>query len=142
MSMNISQDAEAQRKLLRDSRVIAVVGCSPDPSRTSYQIAAYLRRAGYKVYAVNPTVETIDGEPVYASLADIPEPVDIVNVFRRAEHLPGVVREAVAIGAKAVWAQLGVLHVEAEPIAEQSCTPLVMDVCIKVAHARLVGGRI
>ena len=142
MSLNISKDAEAQRKLLRESHVIAVVGYSPDPTRTSYQIAAYLKRAGYKVYAVNPTVETIDGEPAYANLADIPESVDIVNVFRRAEHLPGVMADAVAVGAKAVWSQLGVVHADAVRMAEEACTPLVMDVCIKVAHARLIGARI
>src|SRR5512147_1469340 len=95
----------ALRDLLASARVIAVVGHSDKPHRTSYQIAQYLRRAGYTVYAVNPEVETIDGEPSYASLHDVPEAIDIVNVFRRSEFLAGVVDEAAAVGAKAVWAQ-------------------------------------
>jgi len=138
MAMNISADLEAQRNLLQESKVIAVVGYSPDPFRTSHVIASYLKNAGYKVYAVNPTVTEIDGEPSYPSLADVPEPVDIVNVFRRAQYLPGVVDEAIGIGAKAIWAQLGVVHPEAEHKAEAACTPIVMNVCIKVAHARLM----
>ncbi|MCC6616712.1 MAG: CoA-binding protein [Anaerolineae bacterium] len=138
MAMNISADTDAQRKLLQESKVIAVVGYSPDQFRTSYQIANYLKRAGYTVYAVNPTVAEVDGQPSYPSLADVPEPVDIVNVFRRPEYLPGVVDDAIGIGAKAVWAQLGVVHPEAERKAEDACTPIVMNVCIKVAHMRLM----
>ena len=138
MAMNISADADAQRKLLQESKVIAVVGYSPDPFRTSHQIADYLKRAGYKVYAVNPTVTEIDGEHSYPSLADVPEPIDIVNVFRRTQYLPGVVDEAIAVGAKAIWAQLGVNHPDAERKAEDACTPIVMNVCIKVAHSRLL----
>jgi predicted CoA-binding protein len=124
-------------KLLTSAKTIAVVGHSADPSRTSYQIAAFLRRAGYNVIPVNPTVTEIDGQPCYAALADVPQPIDIVNVFRRSEYLPDIVREAVAVEAGAVWAQLGVEHRDAISIAQESGMPLVMDRCIKVEYMRL-----
>jgi len=87
-------DAAILKQMLTDAKTIAVVGHSDKPTRTSYMIAAYLRRVGYTVYAVNPTVDMIDGEPSYASLNDVPAQIDIVNVFRRSEHLPGVVEDA------------------------------------------------
>lgn len=136
--MLITHDDTALRDLLSTAKVIAVVGHSDRPFRTSYQIAAYLRQVGYKVYPVNPEVSTIDGQPSYASLADIPEPIDIVNVFRRSEFLADVVEQAVAVHAKAVWAQLGVQSDEAAKIAEAAHLPLVMDTCIKVEHRRLI----
>lgn len=116
-------DDAAQRAFLADAAVIAVVGYSDDPSRTSYQIGSFLRAVGYTVYAVNPNVETIDGEPAYASLADVPEPIDIVNVFRRSEFLAGVVDDAIAIGAKVVWAQLGVYDPAAAEKAKRQVSP-------------------
>lgn len=129
---------EDMRELLKDANVIAVVGHSDKPYRTSYQIAQYLRKVGYKVYPVNPVVQTIDGEKSYASLADIPEEIDIVDVFRRSEHLQGVVDDAVAVGAKAVWSQLGVVDQQAAKTAEDAGLDMVMDLCIKVEHARLL----
>ena len=126
------------RDLLRNARVIAVVGHSDRPSRTSYQIAQFLRRVGYTVYAVNPTITTIDGEKSYPSLADVPEPIDIVDVFRRSEYLSGVVDDAIAAGAKSVWAQLGVYDAEAERKAEAAELDIVMDRCIKVEYGRLL----
>lgn len=129
---------DAQRELLQNSKTIAVVGHSDKPGRTSYQIAQFLRRAGYTVYPVNPSISTIDGQPVYATLADVPGPVDIVNVFRQSDFLPGVVDEAIAAGAKSVWAQLGVEHPEAATKAEAAGLPLVMDTCIKVAYLDLL----
>lgn len=137
MSVDISHDQDAQRQLLRDSKVIALVGYSPDTYAASNQIGAYLKDAGYTVYAVNPTVDEIDGEPSYPTLADVPEAVDIVNVFRRPEYLPGVVDEAIAIGAKAIWAQVGVTHPDALQKAEAGDTPIVMNACIRTAHRRL-----
>ncbi len=136
--MLISHNDTALRDLLTSAHVIAVVGHSDRHSRTSYQIAAYLRRMGYKVYPVNPKISSVDGEPSYASLADVPEPIDIVNVFRRSEHLANVVEQALAVHAKAVWAQLGVESHSAEIIAEAAHLPMVMDTCIKVAHQRLL----
>lgn len=126
------------RELLTRSKVIAVVGHSDNPGRTSYQIAQYLKRVGYKVYPVNPTVSEIDGEKCYPDLASVPEPIDIVNVFRRSEHLADIFDEAVEVGAKSVWAQLGVVDILLEAKAEDIDYPLVMDTCIKVVHARLV----
>mgnify|MGYP002713103392 CR=1 FL=1 len=131
-------NADGMREVLKRSRVIAVVGHSDKPHRTSYRIAQYLREAGYKVYPVNPTVDEIDGEKSYASLADIPEPIDIVNVFRRSEYLDDVVAEAIEVNAKSVWAQLGVVDEQAAKRAAEANMPIVMDTCIKVAHARLL----
>ncbi|GIK65887.1 MAG: CoA-binding protein [Chloroflexota bacterium] len=126
------------RELLTRSKVIAVVGHSDNPGRTSYQIAQYLKRAGYKVYPVNPTVSEIDGAKCYPDLASVPEPIDIVNVFRRSQYLADIFDEAVEVGAKSVWAQLGVVDILLEAKAEDIDYPLVMDTCIKVVHARLV----
>jgi predicted CoA-binding protein len=127
------------RDLLQNARVIAVVGHSPSPGRTSYRIARFLRRVGYTVYAVNPTVEEIDGERSYPDLASVPEPIDIVNVFRRSEYLPGVVEDAIAAGAGSVWAQLGVRSAEAARLAEEAGLPLVQNRCIKVDYGRVMG---
>lgn len=126
------------RELLDKARVIAVVGHSDKPTRTSYRIAHYLRQMGYKVYPVNPTVDEIDGEKSYPTLDLVPEPIDIVNVFRRSEHLPGIVEDAIAVGAGAVWAQLGVEHPEAARMAAEADLPIVMNNCIKVSHGMLV----
>lgn len=126
------------RDMLGGARVIAVVGYSPDPSRTSYRIARYLKNVGYTVYPVNPTVSEIDGLPAYAALVDVPEQIDIVNVFRRSEYLADVVRDAVAAGAKNVWAQLGVSNGDARRIGEAAGIPIVMDRCIMVDHRALL----
>lgn len=132
------RDDAGLRKMLKDARVVAVVGHSDKPYRTSYQIAQYLRNAGYKVYPVNPTVEQIDGEKAYASLAEVPEAIDIVDVFRRSEHLKDVVNEAIKVDAGAVWAQLGVYDERAAERAAEADMDLVMDLCIRTAHARLL----
>jgi predicted CoA-binding protein len=130
--------AANEREILQNSKVIAVVGHSDKPHRTSYQIAQTMRGLGYTVYPVNPTVSSIDGEKSYASLAEIPEPIDIVNVFRRSQHLRGVVEEAIVVNAGAVWAQLGVADDGAARIAEEAGIPIVMDTCIKVAYFQLM----
>ena len=127
------------KELLEEAKVIAVVGHSDKPYRTSYQIAHFLRNAGYKVYPVNPTVSEIDGEKSYASLDEIPEPIDIVDVFRRAEHLPQVVEDSIRTNAKALWGQLGVVDWEAGKKAEEAGMDVVMDLCIKIEHQRLMG---
>ncbi len=127
-----------ERQLLESAKVIAVVGYSNDPTRTSYQIGKFLKQVGYTVYPINPTVSEIDGEQVYAMLADVPEPIDIVNVFRRSEYLDGVVDEAIAVKAKAVWAQLGVFDNDAAAKAEAAGLTMVMDTCIKVSYNQLM----
>jgi uncharacterized protein len=124
--------------LLATARTIAVVGHSERPTRPSYQIAHFLRRMGYQIYPVNPAVTSIDGQTCYASLREVPVPIDIVNVFRRSEHLPEVVEEAIAVGAKAVWAQLGISHPLAAQRAEAAGLLLVMDACIKIERNRLL----
>ncbi|MEP7292059.1 MAG: CoA-binding protein [Chloroflexota bacterium] len=136
MSVLKQYDDAAQRAFLANATVIAVVGYSDDPSRTSYQIGGFLRDVGYTVYAVNPMVDEIDGEPVYASLADVPEPIDIVDVFRRSEYLAGLVDEAIAVGAKVVWAQLGVSAAAAAEKGEAAGVAVVMNNCIKVTYLR------
>ncbi len=135
---NLLYNVNAMRELLADARVIAVVGHSDRPYRTSYRIAQYLRQVGYTVYPVNPTVEQIDGNPSYPSLMDVPEPIDIVNVFRRSEYLPEIVEDAIRVGAKAIWAQLGVYDEAAQQRALEAGLNVVMNACIKVEHARLL----
>ncbi len=125
------------RDLLTTSRTIAVVGHSDKPQRDSYRIAQYLREVGYRVYAVNPTLETIDGERVYPDLQSLPEPIDIVDVFRRSIFLPDIVEAAIAIRARAVWGQLGVSHTQAEARARAAGLIVVSNRCILVEHERL-----
>lgn len=132
----LTQDPDI-KDLLSQSKVVAVIGHSDKPHRTSYRIAQYLRDVGYKVYPVNPVVDQIDGQKSYASLADVPEPIDIVDVFRRSEHLDQIVADAVAVGAKSVWTQLGVVDPAAEARANRDGMPIVIDRCIKVEHRRL-----
>jgi len=127
-----------QREILEKAKVIAVVGHSDKPHRTSYRIAQTMRGLGYKIYPVKPTVSEIDGEKSYASLADVPEPIDIVNVFRRSKFLPAVVDDAIAVNAGAIWAQLGVYSDEAERAAHEAGIPIVMDTCIKVAYYQVM----
>jgi uncharacterized protein len=136
------EDADTMREILSSAKVIAVVGYSDKPHRTSNQIGGFLKRAGYTVYAVNPTIESVDGEKSYPSLADVPEPIDIVNVFRRSEYLPGVVDAAIAVGAKTVWAQLGVYDNMAAQKATEAGLQMVMDHCIKVEYGRLGVARV
>ena len=127
--------------LLRSARTIAVVGCSPKTHRDSHRVAAYLQRAGYRIVPVNPGFDEILGEPCYPDLPSIPDDVevDIVDVFRRAEHVPPIVDAAIARGVGAVWLQLGVTHPEAEARAREAGLVVVSDRCLKVEHRRLVG---
>ncbi len=125
------------RDLLTTSRTIAVVGHSDKPHRDSYRIAQYLREVGYRVYALNPTLSEIDGERVYPDLQSLPEPIDIVDVFRRSIFLPDIVEAAIAIRARAVWGQLGVSHTQAEARARAAGLIVVSNRCILVEHERL-----
>ena len=127
--------------ILRRARSIAIVGASTNPARASYFVSTYLlSSAPYEVYFVNPRATTILGQPAYASLADLPVVPDIVDVFRRDADLPGVAREAVEVGAKALWLQLGSWNEEAAAIAEDGGLDVVMDRCVKIEHARFHGG--
>lgn len=129
---------EHLREILTTARVIAVVGHSDRKERTSYQIGQMLKSVGYRVYPVNPTVRSIDGDICYPSLAVVREPIDIVNVFRRSEYLAEVVEEAIRVGAKTIWAQLGVYDAEAVCRAEMAGLQVIMDQCIKVVYYDVV----
>lgn len=118
------------------ARTIAVVGASSNPQRASNDVAKYLIDAGYTVYLVNPTEPEILGQPVYASLRDLPEPVDIVDIFRRAEDVPPVVEDAIAAGAKCVWMQLEIVNEAAAARAAEAGLTVVMDRCTKIEHRR------
>jgi predicted CoA-binding protein len=129
-------------RILTENRSIAMVGLSADPMRPSHFAAIYMQSEGYDIVPVNPRYagETILGETVYASLADIPRHVDIVDVFRRADELPDIARDAVAIGANVLWMQLGVVNEEAARIAREAGLEVVQDRCVKIEHARFFGG--
>jgi predicted CoA-binding protein len=133
------QDLSVIERLVRESRTIAVVGLSADPQRPSHGVARYLRRSGMRILPVNPALTSWEGLPAYASLADLPSGVDIVDVFRRPEHVPDIAREAVAIGAGALWLQLGVLSDEGARIAAEGGLDVVMDRCLAVEHREVVG---
>lgn len=137
------QGPSAQQRLgiLRRAKSIAIVGASNNPARASYFVSTYLLSSSpYELYFVNPAADEILGQKAYASLADLPVVPDIVDVFRKDADLPSVAREAVEIGAKALWLQLGSWNEEAALIAEQAGLAVVMDRCIKIEHARFHGG--
>lgn len=128
---------DVMRKIFEGSRTIAVVGASPDPDRAGNYIPAYLKQRGYRIIPVNPTCDEVLGIKCYSSLEDIPEPVDCVEVFRRPEHTPEIARQAVAIGAKALWLQIGIVNDEARRIAEEAGLLFVQDECMGPQHRRL-----
>jgi len=127
-------DLPAIKKLLTTAKTIAVVGLSPKESRPSNMVARYLIEAGYTVIPVNPGQKEILGRPCYPDLSAVPDPVDIVNIFRRSEDVPPLVTESIAIGAKAVWMQEGVIHAEAARTAKAAGLLVVMDRCLKTVH--------
>ncbi|MCG8364209.1 MAG: CoA-binding protein [Pseudanabaenales cyanobacterium] len=135
---DIKGNDTALRQILTQARRIAVVGHSAKSNRPSYQVAQFLRRQGYQVYPVNPSWKEIQGRPCYASLQKTPQPIDIVNVFRRAEYLPGIVDAAIAIGAKTLWTQLDIADQAAAQKAIGAGLNVIMEVCIKVEYLRLV----
>lgn len=125
------------RSILGDARTVAVVGLSSDPTRDSYQIAQYLQGKGYRVIPVNPNETEVLGERAHASLADVPEQIDVVDVFRRPEETPEVARQAVQTGAKVLWLQSGIINEEAASIASDAGLEVVMGVCIRTTSRRL-----
>lgn len=132
---------EQMRAILREHRAIAVVGLSPKTWRPSHDVAAYMARAGYRITPVNPRCDEVLGVRCVPDLPRAAEqdPVEIVNVFRRAEAVPPVVDEAIAVGARAIWMQLGIVHDQAAEKARAAGIAVVMDRCIKIEHARLLG---
>lgn len=133
-------DIETLRRILATNRTIAVVGLSADWYRPSYFAAKYMQEHGYRIIPVNPKYAEILGERCHASLLDIPDKVDMVDVFRRTEDVPPIARQAVEIGAKTLWQQLGVVSDEADRIAREAGLDSVMNRCVKIEHARLFGG--
>jgi predicted CoA-binding protein len=133
------QDPLVIQRLLRESRTIAIVGLSTDPQRASWFVASYLKKEGYRIIPVNPKADRILGEKAYPDLASIPEPVDLVDVFRPAAECLAVARQAVAIKARALWLQLRLINLEAAELAAGSGLAVVMDRCIKMEHARYHG---
>lgn len=127
-------------KILREARTVAVVGFSSKKERAGYYVPAYLKRHGYTIYAVNPTLsEGLDGDPAYTVLADVPAPVDVALIFQRSERVPPFVDEAIAIGARAVWMQEGIENEEAAQKARAAGLDVVQDACMMVQHKRLMG---
>ena len=126
-------------EILKKYRSVAVVGASANPERISYQVAGYLMENGYRVSLVNPTVPEIMGLATYPDLASIPEPVDIVNIFRRSEQVMPIVDEAIKIGAKVVWLPEGVINEAAAARAHDAGLKVVMDKCMRREHMRLMG---
>lgn len=136
----MEEDIPTLRRILKTSRTIAVVGLSAEWHRPSYFAAKYMQQHGYRVIPVNPRYAQVLGERCYPSLAEVPGPVDIVDVFRRTEDVLPIARQAVAIGAKCLWQQIGVKNEEAARLARDAGLDTVMDRCVKIEHARLFGG--
>ena len=129
--------AEKIAELLRSAKTIAVVGLSNNPARTSYGVSAYMQSQGYRIIPVNPAISEALGEKAYPTLSEVPEKIDIVNVFRRPEHVPEVVDEAIRLGVPAIWMQEGVVHEAAAEKARQAGIFVVMNRCILKEQGRL-----
>ncbi|MCF6355005.1 MAG: CoA-binding protein [Candidatus Polarisedimenticolaceae bacterium] len=123
--------------LLSESKVTAIVGLSDKPDRSSNRVARYLKRHGYKIIPVNPLKDEILGEKCYPSLAEVPEPVDIVTIFRKIDAVPAIVEEAIKISAKAIWLQLGLAHHRSAEKARQAGLIVVQSKCMEIEHKRL-----
>jgi predicted CoA-binding protein len=132
--MGAKKTVDDLRAILTSARTIAVVGLSDKPERPAYTVPAYLQQAGYTIIPVNPTITEALGQKAYASLADIPEPVDVVQIFRRPEFIPEIVDQAIAQGAKVVWMQEGIVNEEAAAAAEAAGLTVVMDACMREMH--------
>jgi len=129
------------RQILQQTTSVAIVGASKNPSRASYFVNKYLSSTStYDIYLVNPTITEIEGIPVYPTLADLPVKPDLVDVFRKHDDLPAVLTEAIAVQAKTIWLQLGLVHDEVARDAEHAGMSVVMDKCLKIEHARFHGG--
>jgi predicted CoA-binding protein len=135
-----TDDIPTLRRVLQDCRVIAVVGLSAEWHRPSFFAAKYMQQKGYRIVPVNPRYESVLGERCYPRLEDIPFKVDMVDVFRKAADVPPIAASAVAIGARCLWQQLGVMNLDADALARAAGLDSVMDRCVKIEHARLFGG--
>ena len=138
--MALQTEAPDKKTILEQVKVLAVVGLSRRESRPGYYVPAYMHAAGYRIIPVNPYLEEALGEKAYPDLVSIPESVDMVVIFRRSEDVPSVVEDAIEIGAKVVWMQLGIINEEAATKARAAGLQVVMNSCIKIDHQRLFGG--
>lgn len=138
--MPIVDDIAGIRRILRSSRTIAVVGLSAKWHRPSFFAAKYMQDHGYRIIPVNPSYQEVLGERCYAALTDVPDRIDIVDCFRKPEEMVPIAREAVKIRAKVLWMQLGIRNAEAAKIATDAGLDVVMDHCVKIEHARILGG--
>lgn len=129
-------ESEQISQLLKSAKTIAVVGLSDNPMRVSYDVSQYMQSQGYRIVPVNPAIAESLGEKAYPTLSEVPEKIDIVNVFRRSEHVPEVVEEAIRLGVPAIWMQEGVVHEEAAKKARAAGIFVVMDRCILKEHRR------
>ena len=136
----MNEDINTLRRILRQTKTIAMVGLSANWWRPSFFAAKYLQERGYRVVPVNPQYQQILGEKSYSRLRDIPFKVDVVDCFRKSEEIPPLAEEAIAIGAKVLWMQLGVINHEAAARAQAAGLEVVMDRCMKIEHGRLFGG--
>lgn len=133
-------DIATLRRILKQNHVIAVVGLSANWWRPSYFVAKYLKEHGYRVIPVNPAYQEVLGEKCYPSLGDIPEKIDMVDCFRKADEIPALAEDAIRVGAKCLWMQLGVINQGAAMRAREAGLDVVMDRCVKIEHGRLFGG--
>ena len=140
LGVGLVDDAAGLRRILSSCRSIAVVGLSANWHRPSFFAAKYMQDHRYRIFPVNPNYQEILGRPCHASLADIDEPIDIVDCFRKSEEIVDIARQSVAIGARVLWMQLGVVNHEAARIAGDAGMAVVMNRCVKIEHARLMGG--
>ncbi|MCJ0894004.1 CoA-binding protein [Rhodococcus sp. ARC_M12] len=133
--------APQRQRILSETKTVAIVGASKNPSRASYFVNRYLSStSNYEIFLVNPTVADIEGTPVYPTLADLPKRPDMVDVFRKYDDLPDVLSEAIAAQAKTIWLQLGLWHEQVARDAEAAGLNVVLDRCLKIEHARFHGG--
>ncbi|HLZ09094.1 MAG TPA: CoA-binding protein [Chloroflexota bacterium] len=133
------QNPETIRAILRYARTVAIVGLSSNPLRASHFVGFYLRLHGYKVIAVNPRERQVFSEPAYASLSEVPVPIDVVDVFRAPSFVPAIADEAIAVGSRALWLQFTVISSDGAARASRAGLDVVMDRCMKVEHARYLG---
>ena len=133
-------DIDSLRRILKQNHVIAIVGLSANWWRPSYFVAKYWQEHGYRIIPVNPAYQEVLGEKCYATMRDVAEKIDMVDCFRKAEEIPALAEDAIAIGAKCLWMQLGVVNDAAAQRARQAGLDVVMDRCVKIEHGRLFGG--
>jgi len=131
--MSIEED------ILKSSRVVAIVGLSSKPDRPSYHVGSYLKAKGFRVIPVNPAEKEVVGEKSYPDLSSIPEPVDVVDIFRRPEYVPPIVEDAIKIGAKAVWMQEGIINEAAAARAKEAGLKVIMDHCMRREYMKMIG---